>query len=472
MPKNTDSIFDKIPSNKRGFRLLSVGIKSGIKAAGSAFEYAKGKKTREQISEDLIKSTVENFVKEVEKLKGGVMKAGQLLSVYGEHFLSPEVNLILKKLQSSSKPVSFKVMKGKIHRAFNQDFDQITIDPNPVGAASLGQVYKAKSSKKLIDQGYPEYFAIKVQYPNIAKSIESDLNLLRKLINLTKIIPDIDRFDHIYEEIKSMLKKEVDYNREAKNYNNAQKLLKDHPVFISPKVYNQFSTPSVLTMDFIEGVRLDDHSVQSISQQRRNALAYHFTDLLFKEIFLWKTVQTDPHIGNFLIQLTENFPEHKNDKIALLDYGAVRKFPSSYIEGFRLLAIHAIELNYQQVIDAGIKLGFLKQQDSKNMFDLFYQIITKATYPFCSDYDFECYRDGSYTEQDYDWSNQTLINELSSLAKNAVFSFKLRPPPKEAVFLDRKLVSSVTLLKVLNAKFSPRRLALSYLKPKKNNPLK
>ena len=468
---NFSSVFDKIPSKNRSLRLITAGLKTGIKAASTATLLATGKKTKKQYSQEILKTTAVNFVKELEHLKGGMMKAGQLLSVYGEHFLPPEVNQILKKLQSSSKPVSFSVMQKKINRVFKEYKDDITIDPNSIGAASLGQVYKAKTSKKLIDMGFPKYLAIKVQYPMVAKSVDSDLELLKRLITVAKLIPDIERFDAIYEEIKSMLKKEVDYNKEAQNYQFAAELLKDHSVFVVPKIYDKFCTSTVLTMEYMQGIRLDDSKVSKLSQKRKNRLAYHFTDLLFKEIFVWQNVQTDPHIGNFLISLAKAKNKGEDiyqDKIVLLDYGAVRKFPNSYIANFKKLALASINSNRQDIINSGMKLGFLKKDDTDKMCDLFCQILTKATYPFSNEFDYPCNEDGSYCENDYDWTDQSLVKELSNLARNAVFSFKLRPPPKEAIFLDRKLVSSVTLLKILNAKMSPRRLALKYLKQPKN----
>ncbi|MCY4443669.1 MAG: AarF/ABC1/UbiB kinase family protein [Proteobacteria bacterium] len=460
MSKNRvkDEDLKRIKTGVRSLRLLGVGVKSGLRAASLMVGAAVGKRDKEAVYRETLRSAVDFFVKEVGQMKGGVMKAGQMLSVYGEHFLPEDINRVLKSLQADSPPVSFTVMKKKIRRALGEDiFAKAHIDPVPIGSASLGQVYRMS----IVWQGEELDVALKVQYPKVGKAICADLNALRRLLSMTKIMGDMDRFDEVFSEIKSMLMREANYTKELAALQFYQHLLKDDKVFRVPAVYGDFSTKTVLAMGYMPGRRLDDPCVRELSQQRRNRLGLALIRLLFEEIFVYRQVQTDPHVGNFVVQIKEDGFEQ--DRIVLLDFGAVRKLGKVYVENFRCLALACFYKDKDMIIRYGIKMGFLRLEDTVAMKDLFVRIVIQATLPFSEEYAGKCLQDGSCASHEYDWSSSTVVGELSKLARDAVFSFRLRPPPKEAVFVDRKLVGTVTLLKILAAKIGPRSLGLEYL---------
>lgn len=455
----------KIARRLRSARLLKVGLKGGLKAAESVVSVAMGRKSKQASYEDFVTGLMRHFVKELSELKGGLMKAGQLLSIYGEHFFPAEVNDILKTLQADSRVVAFPVMSKRMAAALGRErFARLKIEPRPLGAASLGQVYKVKVYASGACRGRAKTMALKVQYPRLARAIEADLATIKKLTTVLKLLPDSQRYNQVYEEVKTMLYREMDYTRELKAYQKYAALLADDPILRVPQVYPEFSTKTILAMECIQGRRLDDPVVGGISQERRNQFALGIMRLLYEEIFVWRMVQTDPHIGNFLVQLKEDgYPQ---DALYLLDFGAVRQFGVHYIDHFRAMARHAIENNPEDIIYHGMKLGFLQPADSLDMQELFVKIALTAVQPFSEQYAGEGKLDGSYGEHEYDWSELTVIHEISKLARNAVFAFKLRPPPPEALFIDRKLVGTVTLLKMLRAKLGPRQLALAYLRPR------
>ena len=448
-----------IKKHARTLKLIGLGVKSSVKATGAALDVALGRKNKEESYHLLLKSTVDSFVAEAGQLKGGFMKAGQMLSIYGEHFLPPQINQALKSLQSDSQPVSLATMRKKLKRSLSPSlYKNITLDPKPLGAASLGQVYRAQMHGPAF---HPREFALKIQYPGMARAISSDLAMLKRLLQVTRWLPDMQRFDDIYDEISAMLHREVDYHRELRHILLYRKLLIEDPVLKVPQVYEEYSSKTILFMELIRGRRIDDPRVAQISQLRRNRLALALIRLTFQEIFIWRTVQTDPHVGNFLVQLKEDgFPD---DRLVLLDFGAVRRFPLSYIRPFRLLSLAALHHNQDQIIHYGTAMGFLRHDDTHEMQQLFVKILIKAVQPFSEIHAGPCDERGSYTQQDYHWSEDTLAEELSQLARSAVFSFKLRPPPPEAIFLDRKLVGTATLLKILGARLGPRTMALSFL---------
>ena len=454
----------KIARRLRSARLLKVGLKSSVKVAESALSVAIGRKSKQALYDEFISETMRSFVREVSELKGGLMKAGQLLSVYGEHFFPAEVNQILKALQSDSKEVALGVMTKKMAAALGEArFSRLRIDPQVLGAASLGQVYKVDVYPSSARRGTAQTMALKVQYPRVNGAIKSDLVTIKRFISILKLLPDSQRYNSVYEEVKTMLHYEMDYSRELKYYQKYAKLLADDPILRVPKVYSEFSTKTILAMELVKGRRLDDPVVMSLSQERRNQLALGIMRLLYSEVFTWRMVQTDPHIGNFLVQLKED--GFSKDALYLLDFGAVRRFCAEYIDNFRAMALSACENEPADIIKYGQQLGFLKPEDSPEMNELFVQIALKAVEPFLECYAGECDLSGAYGDHEYDWSELGVVHEISRLARNAAFAFKLRPPPQEAIFMDRKLVGTVTLIKVLGAKLGPRKLALSYLRP-------
>ena len=460
------SELSKISHRLRSAKLFKVGLKTGLKAAESAVSVALGKKTKQSSYETLLEESMRYFVSEVSELKGGLMKAGQLLSVYGEHFFPPEVNKVLKSLQSDSKVVAFATMSKKIRTSLGEKrYSRLRIQPDPIGAASLGQVYRVQvfaSERQPSDMRKAPFqtMALKVQYPRVQGAIEADLVAVRKLMKVLKLLPNSSRYDLIYDEIKTMLHHEVDYTRELRYYQKYAKLLAGDPILRVPKVYPELSTKTLLAMELVQGRRLDE--ISFLSQERRNRFALGLMRLLYSELFRWRVVQTDPHIGNFVVQIKEDgYPE---DALYLLDFGAVRRFGKEYIDNFRRLALYSLENRPSKVLHYGERLGFMKPSDTEEMQDLFVRIALKAVEPFSERYAGKCDPSGEYQSHEYDWSDLEVVHEISKLARNAAFAFKLRPPPKEAIFIDRKLVGSVTLLKVLGAKLGPRDLALSYLR--------
>jgi hypothetical protein len=147
----------------------------------------------------------------------------------------------------------------------------------------------------------------------------------------------------------------------------------------------------------------------------------------------------------------------------LFDFGAVRKFPQRYIDPFSRMVFAALTENRQEVIQMGIKLGFLKDNDSFNIKELFWKICQTAVEPFAKEYESPDSRGDEEGPNPYDWSTSDLLVRLTHLAKDAVFAFKLRTPPREAIFLDRKMVGTFVILSKLKLRHGPRQLILKYV---------
>lgn len=455
----------KIPSHvlSRGMSLLNLTVSTGARYAGLKFtDLFSSVEDREKRLQDFFLEQATELVQELGRLKGSIMKAGQMLSVYGEHFFPPQINQILKSLQSDTPPVVWEEMEQTIRSQLGDEkYAKLEIDKEPIAAASMGQVYKAR----IRETG--EVLALKVQYPGMDKAINSDLSSLKTILSVSHLAPKGSDFDEIFREIRMMLHYEVDYVRELEQLQWFQEKLKDDHRFIVPKVYTEFSTKRLLAMSYEEGLPLDHVKIEEISQERRNRISASFMELMFREIFEWRQVQTDPHFGNYKIRLADE--TDTQDRILLLDFGAVRSFPKRYIEPFAQLIHSALEKDIEDNFHAGLNLGFLREDDSEKVRDLFARICFTAIEPF--EVRFASPQvDGSEEGSDpYKWGETKLLDKLTELAKDALFTFRLRPPPREAIFLDRKMVGTYTILTKLKLRMGPRTLLQKYLAPYLNS---
>src|SRR4051794_6609977 len=230
------------------------------------------------------------------RLKGAFMKAGQLLSIDASDLLPPEAIEILSKLQGQAEPIDFSIMLGVLERELGPErlVQLTTLNETAIASASIGQVYRA--------QAFGEPVAIKVQYPGISESIDADIDLLEKLGQgwLTVSRSKIDA-SGTFEELRSMLKLEADYNRERHYLERFRHLLSDDPRFDVPRSLPELSTQRVLTMSWAEGTPLSEWVKGAPPTEARDWLARTALDLYCLEFFRWGIVQTDPNFGNFLI---------------------------------------------------------------------------------------------------------------------------------------------------------------------------
>jgi predicted unusual protein kinase regulating ubiquinone biosynthesis (AarF/ABC1/UbiB family) len=431
---------------------VSASVKLVGLKAGEVFLDENAKNERLQ---KFMASQASKMVEEFGKLKGSFMKVGQMLSVYGEYYLPPEINKILKQLQSESKPVGWAIMEKAIRKNLGSEvMAKLDIDPVSISSASMGQVYKAvrKSDGKIL--------ALKVQCPGVDRAIEHDLQGIKSLFNLFKIIPTKYDFDGIFDEIKTMLKSETDYRKELAQILKFQELLKSDNRFIIPEVFEEFSNKRILCMSFEGGLAVDSDEISSLPQKNKNMLGAAIIDLLFREIFVWRLVQTDSHFGNYRIRLGHG---DRKDRIVLYDFGAIRKLPKRYVDPFTLLVKSALDDQRDDVIRQGVKLGFLLETDSDENKELFVNLCCSALIAFGDEYANSTVDGSESSSSDYCWGETDLIHQLTELARDTVFAFKFRPPPRESVFLNRKIIGTYFFMRQIHCQFGPQKLLLQRL---------
>jgi predicted unusual protein kinase regulating ubiquinone biosynthesis (AarF/ABC1/UbiB family) len=378
---------------------------------------------------DLIGKSIEQFVNDVGELKGSVLKAAQILSLYGEYYLPEEVNEVLKKVQSQSHYLGWDRIHSLIPANLKSELD---IEETPLAAASIGQVHKAKIKKT------GELVVVKIQYPGIKKAIDLDMKMIKTFLSMAKLLPKKMNLDPIYGEIKKVLMEEMDYEHEARKHSEYEILMQDVPGCYVPKLYPEFCSERVIVSEYIDGTPLS--TLKGLSQDERNKLGTTLFRLFLQEIFRGHLIQTDGHPGNYL---------YRHGEVVLIDFGACLTYPEKTLGQYRKLIgelYHGRRANFFAALDeVSGKAGgsFLLDKD------LLWKYCQLAASPLKS--------------QDYDWGSTRLPDELYPLAMELVASSRIDTPPHDFIFLDRKILGLFSLLKSLRARFDVSSVSAIYL---------
>ncbi|MEZ9775117.1 ABC1 kinase family protein [Vibrio sp. 10N.261.54.A5] len=370
-------------------------------------------------------------------LRGAAMKLGQMLSMDAGDVLEPELADILSRLRSDADPLPTKQLNQVLESSLgiNWKAEFLSFNFKPIASASIGQVHQAYS-----DAG--DKLAIKVQYPGIRKSIDSDVDNVGTLLNIVGLIPKSVDYKGLLEEAKKQLHDEADYAREADYATRYQNALKEHSHFVVPKIHAQISSESVLAMDFIEGISIEQ--IEGYDQSTRDFVMHSLLELLFRELFDFKMVQTDPNFANYLY--VEN-----TRQIGLLDFGATREYSDRFSDGYRLAFTSVITHDEQGLNKALEQIGFFSETILPDQRQAILNLVKMACEPMLVD-------------EDYDFKASGLAQRLREAG--TILSMEQEywhTPPADALFLHRKIGGMYLLASRLGAKVNIRSLVAPYL---------
>ncbi len=364
--------------------------------------------------------------KSLSRMKGAAMKAGQLLSIDAGDLLPPEVAEVLAKLQSDAEPIDFPPMREVVRDDLGPEKlgRLVGLGAEPPASASIGQVYRA-----FVD-GAP--VAVKVQYPGVAESIDSDLALLAKLgqgvLTLSgRKVP----LDELMAELSRVLHYETDYVRERGHLEYFASALAGDPRFIVPVTHPDLCSRRVLTMSWEEGEPLQAWMRRPQSAARREALGRAALDLFCIELFTLGLVQTDPNFGNFLVRGDE-------PRLVLLDFGATLAYDEAFRGAYARLVSSMVDGSPERIIDESVAFGLLDPRESAETRTAFVDLLVAAIAPLISDVQPFAFDDASYAKR------------LQELGERFARSVRYSPPPKNLVFLHRKLGGLYQLLRRLD----------------------
>ncbi len=425
-------------------RLSKLGLLAS-KVAGnvlidSAKSVAKGEKLNKQ-SLILSPKNIENLAEQLAQLRGAAMKLGQLLSMDSGEVLPPELSKLLARLRSEGHAMPHKQLVGVLKSHWGDNWlDKFShIELKPFAAASIGQVHKAT-----LESG--EKLAVKIQYPGIAKSIESDVDNLASLLKMSGLLPKHIDMAPLIAEAKQQLLDESDYQLEARHLQRYQENLENFEQFKIPKVINNLTTEHILSMEFVEGIDLE--ACVSLSQTQRDALASDLIYLFFFELLKFNTVQTDPNFGNYLYQ-----PD--TGKIVLLDFGATRELTQSVCNGYFALFSGAMSENRNLVASAAEQIGYFNSEIDLEYKHKVVDIFMLACEPLRQD-------------KSYDFATSPLAKQIRDKGlEMSTDKSKWHSPPIDALFIHRKLAGLYLIAAKLNAKVNVQQLYKSFLQQAK-----
>lgn len=449
----------KTGSFERRLSLTRAGLFAGTRMASHmATNWLSSKEAREERHKAMLSTQARFLVDELGKLKGSVVKIGQVMALYGEHFLPEEVTTALHTLEDQTTslewPAIERVLKAELG---DEKLAQLDIDPDPIGAASLGQVHRAVRRSDGLE------LVLKIQYPGVADAVDSDLNAVAQILKMARLVSFGPEFEDWLEEVREMMHREVDYRLEASTTEKFRKMLADDPRFIVPRVLPEYSSSQVIASTYEHGHPVSSETVGELSLERRSALGKAALELFFRELFIWGEIQTDPNFGNYRIRIAgEEGDDTEHDRIVLLDFGAVQAYSREFLDPVIQMIQASYEDNLEAVIDGGVKLRFMSWDWPQDVLETFGRVCMSVLEPLSGDHD--SWPDYAVNSKgQYRWKQSDLPSRVARQAARSAISRYFRVPPSEFVFLNRKLIGVYTFIAVLYSEFNGEPLLRKYL---------
>lgn len=408
-----------VPASRAGRAYEFAGLGAGL-AAGAVAEAGRralGLGTAETMGSYLTPANAERLVATLCRVRGAALKLGQMVSIQDSDFLPPQMAVIFDRVRESADFMPEAQLTSQLSAQLGDDwrnrFDEF--DLKPFAAASIGQVHRAR-----LPSGVE--VAVKVQYPGVADSIDSDINNLMMVLRMTGAVPKGLYVDRVLDSARRELAMECDYEREAACGIRYAELTADMPGVQCPRVYTELSGPQVLTAEMVSGVTLEN--VEAMDQETRNRVAQRVMTLTLRELFEWRLMQTDPNWGNFLY-------DADTDTLNLLDFGATMEYSREFIDDYIEIINAASVLDRDKCLQASVNLGFLSGSEQPVMQDAHVAAVMALGRPF-------------RTEGPFDFGERDVIAEVRRLIP-IMLKHREKAPPHESYSLHRKLSGAFLL---------------------------
>ena len=301
-----------------------AGKVAGTHAATAARKVFASADRRVELDDERRLRTAEAVADELGHMKGALMKLGQMAS-YLDDGLPEPLRQALGQLRSDAPPMSAELAADMVERELGGAPDDVFVewDPEPIAAASIGQVHRAIAVDP--SNGTEMPVAVKVQYPGVDRAIESDLRNAGMLGTLLKQGFGGLEPDEMVAEIKERLAEELDYSLEARNQQAFAEFYRDHPFIHVPEVFPSLSTRRVLTTELVNGHTWDD--LLTWDQTERDLAGEVIFRFVFRSLYRMRAFNGDPHPGNYLF--------HGDGKVTFLDFGLVKHFTETELTTFQ-----------------------------------------------------------------------------------------------------------------------------------------
>ena len=417
------------------FGRLAGGLAGGV-VAESARRLARGERpTMRDVM--LTPANTARLTDKLSQLRGAAMKLGQMVSMDAGDFLPPELADILARLRDQA----YRMPPGQLRDVLNEEWGEgwrrrfAMFNATPIAAASIGQVHHAR-----LPDG--RELAIKVQYPGVAQSIDSDVDNVATLLRVANVLPPELDIAPLLVEAKRQLHEEADYLREGAQMERYRALLAGDDRFVVPQLYEPLTTGRVLAMDYVKAKPVE--WLDTAPQATRDAAMHDLIGLVVRELFELGLMQTDPNFANY-----RWLPD--TSQMVLLDFGAARDVAGPVVEAYRRLLAAGLAEDRDAVREAAIQSGFVAPivaQHHRASMDRMIDIIVT-----------EMNRPGPFDFGDRAFVG-TLREEGMAMAQDKA-TWHL--PPVDTLFVQRKVSGTALLAARLKARVNVRDIVRPYV---------
>ncbi|XP_070684957.1 atypical kinase COQ8B, mitochondrial [Pempheris klunzingeri] len=410
---------------------LAVGL--GIGAIAEVAKQSLGGKQKGDVgalldSPLLSEANAERIVNTLCKVRGAALKIGQMFSIQDNSFINPQLQKIFERVRQSADFMPAwqmnKVLEEELGPGWRDKL--LSFEEKPFAAASIGQVHHGvlKDGREI---------AMKIQYPGVAESIQSDINNLMSVLKMSVVLPEGLFADSSLEVLQRELAWECDYKREAECAKKFRSLVEGDEFFQVPEVIDELSGRRVLAMELVHGVPLD--RCVDLDQETRNQICFNILQLCLRELFEFRFMQTDPNWANF-------FYNSDTNKVVLLDFGACRSYPESFTDDY-VQVVHAASVGDRAtVLEKSKDLKFLTGFEAKAFIESHVEAVMILGEAFAS-------------EEPFDFGTQSTTQRIQSLIPG-MLRHRLTPPPEESYSLHRKMAGSFLICSKLRARMQCR----------------
>ncbi len=294
------------------------------------------------------------------RLRGVYIKLGQVLSIMGG-FLPRVYTKELESLQDQVPPRPFDELAPTFVEDFGRSAEELyqRIEQQPIAAASLGQVHEAwlADGRKV---------AVKVLYPGIRDIIKVDMRVLRIAVRVYEWFVPVRNIEKVHEALDDLLRRETDYRHEAKMMEDMAHNFAHAKDILFPEVVRELTTQNVLTMTFMEGLKINRIEEMPEMGIDPHAVAIRLVESFYEQVFVHRLFHADPHPGNFLVQAGR---KPSRPKIVVLDFGAVSEVHQEMVDGMIEVLQGVFDENPELLLRGFYRMGFVSEEGNKELLE-------------------------------------------------------------------------------------------------------